>query len=300
MTVGLARFGVTMMTQEGELAGKDCPLEVRGGFVAREWLQANLDHPALRILQVGGEKYFDRYHLPGAIQVRYSDLVTSRDGVPGMVADTDVLSALFSGLGIDAGTLVVAYDPTGGLDAARLVWTLATLGHERAVVLDGGLVGWVQAGLSTGGGPVGVEPGAFVARATPEVTADWERVLAVVEKRLEAELIDTRSRNEYVGTTLRGPRGHIPGASHWEWTESLRGPQDPHLLDRELLLQRLARIGIEDREREMILYCQTAHRAAQSWLLLRHLGFLRVRLYDGSMAEWGGRGLPLVAGEFPG
>ncbi|MFW5452932.1 rhodanese-like domain-containing protein [Thioalkalivibrio sulfidiphilus] len=36
-----------------------------------------------------------------------------------------------------------------------------------------------------------------------------------------------------------------------------------------------------------MVYCQTHHRSAHTWLMLRHLGFERVRGYPGAWSDWG-------------
>ena len=48
----------------------------------------------------------------------------------------------------------------------------------------------------------------------------------------------------------------------------------------------LSELGIAHSQ-EIVVYCQTHHRSAHSWMMLRHLGFSDVRGYAGSWAEWG-------------
>jgi thiosulfate/3-mercaptopyruvate sulfurtransferase len=40
-------------------------------------------------------------------------------------------------------------------------------------------------------------------------------------------------------------------------------------------------------DKEIIVYCHTHHRSAHSYTMLKHLGYERVRAYDGSWSEWG-------------
>ncbi|MGA5989262.1 rhodanese-like domain-containing protein, partial [Escherichia coli] len=44
---------------------------------------------------------------------------------------------------------VVAYDDEGGAWAGRLLWNLHCLGFEQTSLLNGGIHGWLAAGLPT-------------------------------------------------------------------------------------------------------------------------------------------------------
>ncbi|MBF0135945.1 MAG: sulfurtransferase [Magnetococcales bacterium] len=270
-----------------------------GKFVETSWLVNHLNDPDLRIVQVGGDNFYANLHIPGALLVLYQEIVTTRDGVPAMRADAADLVALFGRLGIGPTTRVLAYDAAGGLDAARFIWTLATLGHEQGAVLDGGMVAWYQESKPVTPVVPSVPSVAFKPAPTETWSSTWNEVQKISQSQDPTILLDTRSEGEYLGRNLNGPRGHIPRARHLDWTESLRDRQMPVLKDRQLLMDLLAARGLRTPDQPVIVYCQTAHRASQTWLLLRHLGFSQVRLYDGSMAEWGLRNLPLVVGANP-
>jgi len=42
-------------------------------------------------------------------------------------------------------------------------------------------------------------------------------------------------------------------------------------------------------EKEVIVYCHTHHRSSHTYIMLKHLGYERVRAYAGSWSEWGNR-----------
>jgi thiosulfate/3-mercaptopyruvate sulfurtransferase len=50
----------------------------------------------------------------------------------------------------------------------------------------------------------------------------------------------------------------------------------------------LAALGVTP-DKEVVTYCRSGARAAHTYLVLRHLGFTRVRNYDGSWLEWSAR-----------
>jgi thiosulfate/3-mercaptopyruvate sulfurtransferase len=272
-----------------------------GWFVTPQWLEKHLHTPGLRIVQIGGDNYYGRVHIPGAVLLNYTEMVRMADGVPGMRAKEDDLVRLFGRLGITRNTPVVAYDGTGGADSARLVWTLYTLGHRdgHAAVLDGGIATWFQEKRPMQTEPPRFQPVQYRPRSDHDLIADMALVRQISQGQHPAVLLDTRSTREYQGMTLSPPRGHIPGALHLDWLETLVSNQDPRLKDPKALVRLLTQRHMAPNGPEVVVYCQTAHRAAHTWVLLRHMGFPKVRLYDGSMAEWGLHQQPVLAGKNP-
>ena len=43
------------------------------------------------------------------------------------------------------------------------------------------------------------------------------------------------------------------------------------------------------RDAEIVVYCQTHHRSSHTFMVLRHLGYERVRGYPGAWSDWGNR-----------
>ncbi|MEO5362074.1 MAG: sulfurtransferase [Magnetococcus sp. DMHC-8] len=270
-----------------------------GLLVDTAWLADHLSHPGLRILQIGGESHYPRLHIPGAALLSLTDLVALRNGVPGMRADQALLAERFGRAGVTTGAPVLVYDVGSGMDAARAAWTLASLGHPSVAVLDGGLGIWYRENRPMTPEPPPARLDTFLPRPQPAWEATTAQVVEASRPGQPVLLLDTRTPQEYQGLTLREPRGHIAGARLFNWTDALRDPQDPRLKDPATLSMLFAQVGAVERQQEMIVYCETGHRAAHTWLLLRHLGFTRVRLYDGSMAEWRLLGYPVVAGSNP-
>jgi thiosulfate/3-mercaptopyruvate sulfurtransferase len=56
----------------------------------------------------------------------------------------------------------------------------------------------------------------------------------------------------------------------------------------EVLLRDLTAVGGSP-DKEVIVYCQTHHRSAHTYFVLKYLGFPRIRGYPGSWSEWGNR-----------
>jgi len=193
---------------------------------------------------------------------------------------------LFSSLGLTREARIVAYDDEGGGHAARLLWSLAACGHQRYALLNGGLHAWANEGHPVQRESVTLAASDYSVSTNGEVVADR----AYIEARLRDEgtrLLDCRSSREYTGADKRAARAsHIPGAVNLDWTETMDMNRNLRLQPPETLRGRLAELGITP-EREIITYCQTHHRSAHTWLVLKALGFERVRGYPGSWSDWG-------------
>jgi len=120
-------------------------------------------------------------------------------------------------------------------------------------------------------------------------------------------LLDARSAPEFNGTTQQEqlPRfGHIPGARHLEWTETLNArdlaePRREHtpftarFKDRAELVSLFRAAGADPGD-EVVTYCTVGMRASELYFVARLLGY-RAHLYFGSMADWSARSeLPVV------
>ena len=225
---------------------------------------------------------YGRFHLPGAhlAPCRYWKAGGSDEGLYA-IEDHERFAALIGGFGINEEVLVVAYDGAGGLNAARFCWTLERFGFHHFCILDGGPAGWLEAGLPLTQESPPARPSSF-----PFRECDWTNCarLEDIEKVVHegGGLWDDRSLEEWEG-------GNIPGAMHLHWTETLGA--GGRLLERNELKRKIDAFGW-NRDTPIIVYCQGGIRAAHGYFVLRELGYLRVRVYDGSWAEYSTTQLP--------
>lgn len=244
----------------------------------------------LAVVDLAAPTEYAAGHIPGARPLGYADIVMDRPPVLGLLPDAPQVAAVCARLGIGRDTLVVATDDECGGRAARLLWTLAAWGHRRLYFLNGGTAAWTEHGypVETDGEPAAVLPPAAPMRpvADESVVADREWILAN-RHRLDLVLLDTRSPGEFDGSIVRAARGgHIPGAVNYEWTQAMDEMHDLRVRPREELLAELAALGVTP-DKEVVVYCQSHHRSAHTWVVLKALGFPRVRGYHGAWSDWG-------------
>jgi thiosulfate/3-mercaptopyruvate sulfurtransferase len=229
---------------------------------------------------------YESGHIPGAVHVYWLDDLSAADtAVATFLPNEDEAQTALGRLGVADGTFVVAYADAGNLYAARLWHVLTHCGHDRVALLDGGIEKWESEGRPLERGSAEAKPTAFRSRQS-----DWQRGIAAEEilERLEDpsfRLVDVRGPAEFSGEERRASRGgHIPGAVLWPWEGNLR--PDGTLRDAVEIRARAQAAGLRS-DHELVTYCQGGVRAAHAALALRAADYHRVRIYDGSWAEWG-------------
>ena len=251
-----------------------------GLLVTAGWLADNLQATDLRLVDVRPADAFAEGHIPGAVQIDLAALATTIDHVQGMVIDADAFANIMGQLGIDDDKAIVLYDSNWGMPAARVLWALAYYGHSNAAVLNGGWDAWAEEGRTISTEINLPPPTRFTATPTPQHLAE----LAWIQSHLEdpnVVLIDTRTPNEYAA-------GHLPDAINWDWMNGVPVEGWGTVRPADEMAAELAILGITP-DKEIVTYCRSGARAAHTHLLLRSLGYPRVRNYDGSWLEWSAR-----------
>ena len=232
-----------------------------------------------------GKAAFEAGHIAGAIWVDLDHQLAGHDqpATEGRhpFPTPEQFAASMGELGIANGTLVVAYDDTGGLTAGRLAVMLRMIGGDAAVLV-GGLGAWTGP-IETGEGRT-PSPAEFTAVEWPEdrlATAD--DVVKILNDGGSA--IDARSRERFVGSVAQIDKqpGHIPGARSAPWSEVLADdmlPKSP-----EDLRDHYRQLGI-DGGHEVVAYCGSGVSACMNLLAMEHAGLTAPRLYVASWSGW--------------
>lgn len=260
-------------------------------LVSADWLQRRLG--TVTLLHIGTLPDYEAGHIPGAVLVETSSLLTQRDGAPNELPPIDALERTFGAAGAGARDRIVVYS-TDPLLAARAWFTLDYLGHgSRASLLNGGLNSWIAAGYSTSTKPVVPKAGSFEARPVPKMITSLAAMREAVKSREELGpnlvLIDARTSAQFCGHEA-GPdvrrAGHIPGAVNVPYASNLDGAGMLRTVYDLRLLYHQAGVT---RDSTNIVYCRTGMQASMTYFVLRYLGF-DASLYDGSFIEWSNGG----------
>jgi thiosulfate/3-mercaptopyruvate sulfurtransferase len=197
------------------------------------------------------------------------------------------MKILLSNIGVSADKFVVFYDDVSGSTAARGVWLLQYFSHEKVAMLDGGLNMWKALNLKTETKTNPFVHAEFRGKPNPKLIAD-RKLLSLKNERKKRVIVDARSAEEYSGSIVRAAKpGHIPGATNIDWNRNLKQDSFKEVGELESLYRDIPK------DAEIVTYCQGGYRAANTFVVLKMLGYKNVRMYLGSWGEWGNQpGLP--------
>ena len=238
-------------------------------------------------------------HLPGAINIgAVGDVFRdpNREDPPSAA----VASQLFGRAGLDIlKREVVVYATQGDPYAYFAARMIEYYGGTHAKVYHGGIDAWKAAG----------KPLSQQASTLPEVNLQlsqervgtlWTHDVIERVKAGGAQIVDTRTPKEFSGEDIRAIRGgHIQGAisipyeSNWvdpAAAVKLASRQVSHREGMALKQQQdlKALYSQLDPQKETVVYCQSGVRASETAVILRDLGFTRVKVYEPSWLGYAG------------
>ncbi|HUF38132.1 MAG TPA: rhodanese-like domain-containing protein, partial [Anaerolineales bacterium] len=219
-------------------------------------------------------------HLPGAAffdHQLFSDPIADYEY---MLAPDKMLAAQIGEIGIGNDSEVIVYASNLLVSAMRAWWVLRYAGVQNVRVLNGGLPAWKEAGGAVEAGEHKYEPAVFEPAFKPEMIAGKDEVLAAVERG-----------GAYIENALTQDwhdREHIPGSVCLPLTDLSIGwdtlrPQD----------EIEALVAARPQGERIITYCGGGIAAALNAMAHLLVGNENVAIYDGSLFEWKGEGLPV-------
>jgi thiosulfate/3-mercaptopyruvate sulfurtransferase len=233
------------------------------------------------ILDARSKEKYAAGHIPGAVWVNHDHW--AKGHAENM--DEAAWERTIGELGIAAETPVVIYDDMRFNRAARIWWILRTAGVHDVRLLNGGWKGWQDAGGTADKETPKVEAVKMKVMLQKDRVATKDSVKEAV-KHSQGQIIDTRSKEEYVGEDKRAKRGGaIPGAKHLEWSDAIDAKTQRFKSADEL--KKLFASAEIDPSKPCTTYCQSGGRAAVMAFTLELMGGKDVRNYYRSWAEWG-------------
>jgi len=248
-------------------------------LISTSELKSILNDPDIIIADTRSFKEYSEDHIPGSVHLdlfAFHWIDTTKEGIENFNSQA---RKLLSFLGVKSEKRIIFYDSVSGMLAARGVWMLMYFSHQNVSMLDGGIAKWKKENLTLEIKPNNFKPSEFLGKVNPDIISGFEHIQDNLEN---LKIIDARSIGEYDGSIVRAAQtGHIPNSINIDWNQNL---SDDGTFKNDDELSKMYDIS---KDSEIVTYCQGAYRAANSFLVLKKLGFKNVRVYLGSWGEWG-------------
>lgn len=262
------------------------------------WIAERRADPNLRIIdaswylpQAGrdAKAEYAAGHIPGSSFFDLDAISDETSPWPHMLPPPQKFARDMGAFGIGDETTVVVYDGAGLYAAPRAWWMFRVMGHENALLLDGGLPAWKSVDYPIVDRATDITPRVFTPRPNAALVRSFEQMLEIVRTR-SAQVIDARGAPRFHAKEpeprpgVRG--GHMPGSINIPYT-AYTNP-DGTLKSLGALKDLFAEKRV-DLSAPIVTSCGSGVTAAIALLALEVAGARDVALYDGSWGEWGAR-----------
>lgn len=255
--------------------------------VTAQWAEEHAADPNVRILDVRQNVYdYFAGHIPNAVHLSDSALRFPAEGYPTQYPETFMIAQLVARAGIKKTDKVVIYsDGDGVLGATMVAYLLERIGHSDIAFVDGGWKDYKAVQKTAQEYPKYKAErydnlDNFIVRATLDDVKKSTGMAGV-------KFIDARPPDVFRGETKIWVRnGHIPGAVNIPWKILVDETNTHKLKTAAEMKKAYADKGIKETD-DIIVYCGTSREASLEYMVLKHiLKFPKVRLYEGSWAEY--------------
>jgi thiosulfate/3-mercaptopyruvate sulfurtransferase len=261
---------------------------------------------------------YERGHIPTAVELN-TNLLESNE--TWNRRSPEELRRALEGLGITRDTTVVLYgrfsqpdneeafpgSSAGHLGAMRCAFIMMYAGVEDVRMLNGGVQGWLDAGLELTTEQTDKRPvddfGAAIP-GHPEYAVDLEGAKDILDAP-DANLVSMRSWREYIGEVSGynyiEKKGRIPGSVFADCGSDPYHLENYRNLDhttREYheIVENWARSGITPGKRNTF-YCGTGWRASEAFFNAWLMDWPDIAVFDGGWFEWSNNDCPYETGE---
>ena len=259
-------------------------------FITPNELKKSLDNKNILIIDVADSSMYKTSHISGAIHADISKFINLRNPYY-LMNSPKIIQDELKKLGINIDSKVVIYSHNtkkGVLNSSYFAFILLYSGFENITILDGGYMAWVfeNEHLTSSHSIKVKNNGNFIVKTNPNILSSSK----YIQNNLSLiAMLDTRSPQEYYGTKRSDKVtsiGHIPHAkSSFYMDKFLR---DGTIRDRNEL-DKIFIYGHELKTNdEVIVYGDSVFSASMEfYILYKHLGFKKAKLYEASLFEWG-------------
>jgi thiosulfate/3-mercaptopyruvate sulfurtransferase len=264
------------------------------GFTLDNLLESN----SVKVLEIRSDAdAYAKAHIPGSVHLPYGAFRGPKNN-PGKLPPLNELAKALGSVGLETSdAVVVVHDGANTTDfgaAARVYWTLKSVGFENLAILNGGFLGYQKDGFDLASEATAVQITTPVLTFDSRWYADTAEVASQVDGDNSARLLDARPDAFFLGKAWHGAMtkpGILPSADQFSF-EAFFDKNTPLLKHANEVSSIVNDNGLN--QANTISYCNTGHWAATNWFVLSEVAQVPdVKLYAESMVEWSQAGQPM-------
>ena len=257
-----------------------------------------IEDKSAKVLEIrSDENAYLEQHIPGSVYLSYQEF-RGPETNPGELPELSKLAKALGSRGIQADdAVVIVHNGVTTTDfgaAARVYWTLKSVGFESLAILNGGFRAYQKDGFELVTGETTMSPVNPMLVFNPVWYADTAEVAKQVAGGGSAKLLDARLDDFYAGIAWHDAAarpGILPGADQFSF-EAFFDTNTPLLKHSDEIVSIVTANGLN--QTGTISYCNTGHWAATNWFVLSEVAQVDgVRLYPESMVEWSALNKPM-------
>lgn len=237
-----------------------------------------------------GVNEFYKFHIEGASFFDINHISDKTSKLPHMLPSKEQFAFYINELNIKQNDNIVIYDQCGYFSTTRVWFMFILFGFNKVRILDGGMKDWMKKKFPVTKKIISLKNSFSVRLIKKNNMIIKKKILkeAIQKSHNNIHIIDARPSKRFLGID-KEPR---PGLKKGNIKSSINIPFDSILKNNNYLLKvndlkNLIRKKKITKSKEIICYCGSGVTACNIIFVLKIMGFNKVKLYDGSWAEWG-------------
>ena len=237
------------------------------------------------------EDEYKKKHIPNAIFFDINKIADPNNSLPHMIPSKDLFSKMMQNIGLNKDDEIIIYDNSPFLSSARAWFLFRYFGHDKILIMQGGVKNWENNGGNITNGNVVLEKGNYIASAErKELVVNLDQMILASQNK-ENVILDARSRKRFLGEALEPrpnlPSGHIPNSQSLPSSDLIN--KDGYLKSKDEINQIFSNIKVNTNDK-IIATCGSGVSACVISIALFCLGKKDIPIYDGSWTEWASSG----------
>ncbi|PPR42986.1 MAG: 3-mercaptopyruvate sulfurtransferase [Alphaproteobacteria bacterium MarineAlpha8_Bin1] len=239
-----------------------------------------------------GFEEFKKSHIPNAIHFDLEKISNSKINIPHMMPTSIEFRKFLTRNNISKKNEIVIYDQSGFFCSARVWFTFKCFNFKKVRILDGGFNLWIENNFPVDKIIKKSKKGNYDLKdlkKNNKMIISFKDLKQKILTNRKITIFDARSQKRFKGLEPE-PRkdlksGNIPGSINFPYNEI--SSDNGKILSTDKLKSIFNRKKILKKNDEIICTCGSGITACNIILALDILGYKKLKLYDGSWAEWG-------------